>query len=192
MVGVVLVSHSKALALAACALAKQAASEASVVGVGGTGDDGEDFGTDATAIMDAIARVDSEDGVLVLMDMGSALLSAETALDFLGEEAASHVHLCSAPLVEGGIIAAVQSAIGADMETVKQEALSALAPKREQLGEAVYASSPEQAVSFPPDALNETFLIRNQHGLQRETGGRPGSGRLKVRRGDLPEREGLG
>ena len=167
MVGVVLVSHSKALALATCALAKQAASEARVVGVGGTGDDGKEFGTDATAIMEAITQVDSEDGVLVLMDMGSALLSAETALDFLGEEVASHVHLCSAPLVEGGIIAAVQSVIGADMETVKQEAFSALEPKSEQLGEVVESRVPPsgQAVSFPLDALSETFIIRNQHGL---------------------------
>ena len=67
-------------------------------------------------VLAAIDRAWSDDGVLVLMDLGSAVLSAETALDFVPEERRGSVLLCEAPLVEGAVAAAVAAKIGASLE----------------------------------------------------------------------------
>jgi len=84
MVGLVIVSHSKALSQALVGLVGQvAAGPLPLRGVGGVGVDGEAFGTDAFAIVEAIESVYSPEGVVVLMDLGSAILSAETALELL-------------------------------------------------------------------------------------------------------------
>jgi len=60
----------------------------------GYGDPENPIGTDAFQVLQAIESVYSDDGVLVLMDLGSAVLSAETALELLGGERSSHVELC--------------------------------------------------------------------------------------------------
>src|SRR3989440_10101327 len=78
---------------------------------GGVAEEGA-LGTDAVRVMEAIDRADSGDGVLVLMDLGSAVLSAETALDFLAPEQREHALLCEAPLVEGAVAAAVAARLG--------------------------------------------------------------------------------
>ncbi len=84
MVGLVIVSHSRPLADALVGLLRQVTScELPVAIAAGVGDDRREFGTDAVEIMEAIQSVYSEDGVLVLMDLGSAVLSAKTALDLL-------------------------------------------------------------------------------------------------------------
>ncbi|MDR0684910.1 MAG: hypothetical protein LBF83_07255 [Spirochaetaceae bacterium] len=85
MVGLVLVSHCRALAEAAAYLARQVSSAVTlpIAVSGGTGDGRAELGTDAMDIMEAVESVYSDDGVLVLMDMGSAVLSAKTALEFL-------------------------------------------------------------------------------------------------------------
>ena len=166
MVGIVLVSHSRDLAEAACRLALQAVQTASIVGVGGTGDDGSEFGTDAIAIKEAIEQLDSTDGILLLMDMGSAILSAETALDLLDGDIASRVVLSSAPLVEGAVAAVVQSSIGADIETVRREALTGLQPKQHQLNDASEGqASTEPSLVIPDHARSQTYIIGNRDGL---------------------------
>jgi phosphocarrier protein FPr len=126
------------LAYAAVRLARQVSSGTGIpiAAAGGVGDDRATLGTDATDIMEAIESVYSDNGVLVLMDLGSAVLSAKTALEFLDGEKADHVCLCSAPLVEGAVAAAVQIAIGGSLEAVRQEACAALAPKQLDLGSA--------------------------------------------------------
>ena len=68
------------------------------------------------------------------MDLGSALLSAEMALEFLSDEQRPQVHLCPAPLVEGALAAAVQASVGASAAQVMAEALGALAVKVEHMG----------------------------------------------------------
>src|SRR3989337_940548 len=84
MVGLVLVSHSRALAEALVNLVKQMASpELRVAIAAGTGPDRQELGTDASEIAAAIQSVYSPDGVLVLMDLGSAVLSAEMAVELL-------------------------------------------------------------------------------------------------------------
>ena len=101
MVGIVVVSHSRTLALAAVELATQMVQgNPPAVAVAAGLDDGA-FGTDAVAVQQAIEQVDSPDGVVVLCDLGSAVLSAEMALEFLDEELRARVVISPAPLIEG-------------------------------------------------------------------------------------------
>jgi len=135
MVGLVLVSHSAELAAAVKALAEQQTQgRAAIAAVGGTGFPDQPFGTDAMAILEAIQSVYSDDGVLVLMDLGSAIMSAETALEFMDPDQAARVRLSPAPFIEGAMAASVQASIGADLDAVAAEALEAMGPKQESLG----------------------------------------------------------
>src|SRR5690349_22628217 len=87
------------------------------------------FGTDARQIVDAIAAADRGDGVVVLMDLGSAVLSAELALELVDDDVRDRTLLCPAPLVEGLVVAAVAAAGGAPLDEVAVEASGALAGK---------------------------------------------------------------
>ncbi len=130
MIGIVVVSHSAKLAEGVCDLARQVAQgRVRIAAAGGTADPENPIGTDAFQVQQAIESVYSEEGVLVLMDLGSAVLSAETALELLGEERSSHVELCAAPLVEGAVAAAALAAAGAGLAEIAQEAQNALAGK---------------------------------------------------------------
>ncbi|MFW5827743.1 MAG: dihydroxyacetone kinase phosphoryl donor subunit DhaM, partial [Alkalispirochaeta sp.] len=134
MVGLVVVSHSRALAAGVAELvAGVGDTEIPIAHAGGTGDDHGELGTDAMDIMEAIQTVDNPAGTVVLMDLGSAILSAETALEFLEGSLQGPVRLVPAPLVEGSVSAAVQIALNADIDMVISEAQSSLAPKEEQL-----------------------------------------------------------
>jgi multiphosphoryl transfer protein len=134
-VGIVVVSHSAKLAEAVAELAREMAGpELRLALAGGVDDPDSPLGTDAMRVLAAIEEVDGDDGVLVLMDLGSAVLSAELALDLLAEEQRDRVVLCDAPLVEGLIAAAVQAAAGAAMDRVVAEARDGLAGKRGHLG----------------------------------------------------------
>lgn len=130
MVSIVLVSHSTDLSAAVKALAdQQIQGRASIVAVGGSDNPFQPFGTDPIAIADAIQSVYSEDGVLVLMDLGSAVISGQVALDLLEPEKRAHVHLSSGPFVEGAMAAAVQASIGVDLDAVVREAEEAMQAK---------------------------------------------------------------
>ncbi|MFG6474872.1 dihydroxyacetone kinase phosphoryl donor subunit DhaM [Microbacterium sp. P06] len=131
MIGIVAVSHSAPLARSAVDLALQMGGDVPprIEIAAGIADGG--FGTDAVAIAAAIDRAAGDDGVLVLMDLGSAILSAEMALDFTTAD--TRVVLSAAPFVEGLIAAVVLAAAGADLDTVAVEARNALSPKLEQL-----------------------------------------------------------
>ena len=81
MVGLVLVSHSRALAMAVQELVTSMSGSGLPIAIAaGAGPERTELGTDATEILDGINSVMSEEGVLVLLDIGSAILSAETAL----------------------------------------------------------------------------------------------------------------
>jgi phosphoenolpyruvate---glycerone phosphotransferase subunit DhaM len=133
-VGLVVVSHSRPLAEAAVTLARQMLTGADVAVEVAAGTDDGGLGTDAVAISEAIAAADSGDGVVVLMDLGSAVLSAETALELLADDVRERVLLSPGPLVEGLIGAVVVAAGGADRNRVAAEALRGLAPKQAHLG----------------------------------------------------------
>lgn len=176
MVGLVLVSHSHALAKALQQLASQvAAMDLPIAIAAGVGDDRALFGTDAIDISEAIQQVMGDDGVMVLMDLGSAVLSAQLAVDLLPPEIGSKVRFCAAPLVEGAIAAAVQIGLGSNLETVCAEASQALRPKAEQIGTdesaQVMAYGSESAGAPSTDVQNiegkQTIVTRliNPHGL---------------------------
>lgn len=165
MVGLVLVSHSRALAEALQGLLRQVASPAVPIAIAaGVGDNRLEFGTDAVEITEAIQSVYTEAGVLVLMDLGSAVLSAKLALELLPLEMRENIRFCGAPLVEGAIAAAVQIGLGNDLDTVCSEASSALVPKREQLDEAEPSISASSPVS-EETADSLTLTLTNPHGL---------------------------
>ncbi len=110
MIGIVLVSHSYLLAQGLRDFVSQVAKgKVNIAAAGGV--DEHTLGTNAERIKQAIEEVYSPDGVLVLVDLGSALLSVETAIDMLPDEMKSHVKLSNAPLVEGAYVAVVQASL---------------------------------------------------------------------------------
>jgi multiphosphoryl transfer protein len=130
MVGIVVVSHSARLAEGVRELALQMTQGRVPLAIAGGIDDPENpIGTDAMQVLEAINQVYSDEGVVVFMDLGSALLSAETALEFLSDEQRPHVFLSSAPLIEGVMAAAVQSSVGSTPAQIIAEAEGALAVK---------------------------------------------------------------
>ena len=173
MVGIVVVTHSAVLGQGVKELAEQMTQGRVPLAVaGGIDDPDHPIGTDPMRVMAAIEEVQQGDGVLVLMDLGSALMSAETALDLLPPEVAAQVRLCPAPLVEGVMAAAVQASIGADLDTVLREAQSALAAKAELLGMALPQDGGGVAESIPPAAgatpaasHELTLMVPNRLGL---------------------------
>ncbi|MDR2930584.1 MAG: HPr family phosphocarrier protein [Propionibacteriaceae bacterium] len=135
MISIVVVSHSYALATAAVGLAAQMVPTSTRPRIEvAAGLDETIFGTDAAAIAEAITQVDCPDGVLVMVDLGSAILSAEMALEFVDPEVAARVVISPAALVEGLVAALVTASTGASLSEVAQEACQGLAAKVEQLG----------------------------------------------------------
>jgi multiphosphoryl transfer protein len=163
VVGIVVVSHSDALAEGVVTLAREMGpNPPSLEAAGGTDEPGV-LGTDAERVRAAIERAMSDDGVLVLMDLGSALMSAEFAVELL-EDAPGRVLLSEAPLVEGAVAAAVAASGGASLEEVAAEARGALAMKTSQLGVSseVAEAPPAEA---PPAGARAVLEVRNAIGL---------------------------
>ncbi|MGH2524111.1 MAG: dihydroxyacetone kinase phosphoryl donor subunit DhaM, partial [Anaerolineales bacterium] len=135
MIGLVIISHSAKLAEGVAELARgMAGPSVPLAFTGGLDLPNQPLGTDVGLVLQAIQQVYSDDGVLVLMDLGSAVLSAEMALDILPPEQRAHVVLCEAPIVEGAIAAAVQARLGSPLDQVLAEARGALAAKVTHLG----------------------------------------------------------
>ncbi|HEY1730488.1 MAG TPA: phosphoenolpyruvate--protein phosphotransferase [Terriglobales bacterium] len=169
MVGLVLVSHSKKLAEAVRELVLQMTAPGFPIAIaGGVGDNYDDLGTDAVHISEVLQELPCPEGVLVLMDLGSAVLSAETALE-LFDSATRPIRLCPAALVEGAVAAAVRAQAGGTIDEVAQEAELGLAAKREQLGVESATELPSvaaQSLTGKPEETAELVLeVRNQHGL---------------------------
>ncbi len=152
VVGIIIVSHSKQLAEGVRELSLQMVQGEVAVAIAAGIDDPENpLGTDTMQVYQAIASVYSDDGVLVLMDLGSAVMSAEMALEFFPDEQRQNIHLCAAPLVEGTIAAVVAAASGKDIYQVMAEAQAALTAKATQLG-----STPISLESVPHERLHTT------------------------------------
>src|SRR5436189_6386997 len=116
MIGIVVVSHSRSLARAAVELAGQMLHGRGPAVALAAGLDETTLGTDAVQVKQAIEQVDVGDGVVVLLDLGSAVLSAELALDLLDDDLRERVVLSPAPLVEGLVAAVVTAAGGASAD----------------------------------------------------------------------------
>ena len=169
MVSIVIVSHSVNLAEGVRELANQMVQgKVSLATAGGIDDPENPIGTDAQEVYEAIRSVYSEDGVVVLMDLGSALLSAEMALEFLPVEQRNNVHLSEAPFVEGAIAAAIQASVGGTAEQVLSEARGAMAVKINQLQP---LSGKEISEPLIPDAMPSgdahelRLVVNNRLGL---------------------------
>ena len=113
-VGLVIVSHSARIAEGVVELAAQMAPSVVIAPAGGTDDGG--IGTSFDKVQVALATAESGDGVVVLCDLGSAVLTAETALDFAGEP--ERIRIADAPIVEGAVAAAVAAESGAGIVQV--------------------------------------------------------------------------
>ena len=118
MVGIVIVSHSWKIAEGVCDLAQEMAQNfTGLISAGGL-EDGS-IGTDAQRIADAIMEAESGDGVVILADIGSSIMSSETAIEILEDEGEKfNAVIADAPIVEGSICAVVEAAGGGTLESV--------------------------------------------------------------------------
>lgn len=117
MVGIVIVSHSENIAKGVVELCKQMAPEVPMAAAGGL--PGGEIGTDFERIFSAVEEVKSPDGVAILFDMGSALMTTEMVMEQFED---IPIKLVNAPIVEGAVVAAVSAAAGESLETVLAEA----------------------------------------------------------------------
>ena len=172
MVNLLLVSHSKVLAKSIAELARQMiiSGEVKISIAAGIGEDHQEIGTNAVEIAESIQDIYTDDGVLVLMDLGSAVLSAQMALDLIPPDVSQKVRICPAPFIEGAVVAAAQASSGSNLEVVYREAMNALKPKYEQLREEI-TETPEGESEKKTLPINDEdkkviqLIIRNVHGL---------------------------
>ena len=156
-VALVLVSHSRALAQGAVELAGQMAPGVLLVAAGGMADGG--LGTSYDTVEEAVVEATGGGrSAVVLTDLGSAVLTAESVLDLLDEDVAARVRIADAPFVEGAVAAAVTAHGGADLATVLASAVHAGSTFGEADG-AVAVAAQDDGV------LRTTAVLRNPLGL---------------------------
>lgn len=157
-VGLVIVSHSAKIAEGVVELAAQMAPSVAIVAAGGTDDAG--IGTSFDRVQAAFQAADSGSGVVVLCDLGSAVLTAETALDFA--EDPERIRIADAPIVEGAVAASVAAESGAGLEQV-------LAAAEDQAATAAQAADAAASPSAEAPSLGDAAVLdielQNEHGL---------------------------
>jgi len=116
MVGVVLVSHSEAVAKSVEELTKMMAPDAVTAAAGGL-EDGS-FGTSFERVKAAVEKVSGPEGVIILVDMGSSVMTAEMVVEALGRE---KLVIADAPFVEGAVGATVSAQLGSSLEEILEE-----------------------------------------------------------------------
>ncbi|HLI90057.1 MAG TPA: dihydroxyacetone kinase phosphoryl donor subunit DhaM [Ktedonobacteraceae bacterium] len=124
-VSLVIVSHSARLAEGVAELAAQMAQAKVAIAVAGGAADGS-LGTSADKIVAALEQVNGPDGILVLLDLGSAVMATEMAVETFTATHHTRVKISSAPLVEGAVIAAVEASTDSNLDEVAQAAESAM------------------------------------------------------------------
>ncbi|GGC93763.1 PTS sugar transporter subunit IIA [Tersicoccus solisilvae] len=163
-VGLVVVSHSPKIAEGVRDLAAQMAADVRIVPAGGTDEGG--IGTSFSVVMAAVESAQSGDGVVVLTDLGSAVMTADSVLEFLDDDARALVRVPDAPLVEGAVAAAVAAQGGADLDRVTADAVAAGGPGSPSTGA---ASGGADAGADRAGAADETatgsFTLVNAVGL---------------------------
>lgn len=162
-VGLVLVSHSARLAAGAVDVARQMAPDVVLLAAGGTGDDDAGIGTSPDRVLAAVEEALGSGGVVVLTDLGSAVLTAESVLEMLDDPDQVRVRVPDAPFVEGAVAAAVAAQQGGDLDAVEAAARAAGA-----------GFGPAQPAPAPRDdgdggragpAARATVIVRNPLGL---------------------------
>lgn len=157
LVGIVFVSHSRQLAEGLVELARQMAPTVRLEPAGGT-DDGR-IGTSFDLVSTAIESADGGAGVVVLCDLGSAILTAETALDFLDDDQRSRVRIADAPLVEGGVAASVAAEAGDPLDVVVRAAETAAG------GGGGEPAPPAAPAETAPGRISRRVTLTNADGL---------------------------
>ncbi|ADR24199.1 dihydroxyacetone kinase, phosphotransfer subunit [Mycoplasma leachii PG50] len=123
MVGIVVISHSSKIAQGVVELAKQMANNVKIIPAGGTKEN--NIGTDIDLVLKAIYQAfDQNDGAIILFDLGSALMNAQMAIELLEPEIQQKVEIIDAALVEGTILAAINSSMNKSIKEIKQELIN--------------------------------------------------------------------
>lgn len=151
-VGLLIVSHSVRLAEGVVELAEQMAPSVPLVAAGGTDDGG--VGTSFEKVMKGIAEADQGAGVVVIADLGSAIMTAESVLEFLDDEQRSRVRLADAAIAEGAVAAAVVAESGAGLDAVVRAA-----------EEAVPGAEPEETPEVAEPSESAVLTLSNRTGL---------------------------
>lgn len=149
-VGLIIVSHSRQLADGVVELAAQMAPDVRVLAAGGL--PGGGVGTDYETVSAAMSDADTGSGAVLLYDLGSAQMTAELAVESLGDPSTAVV--ADAPLVEGAVAAAVAAQNGEVLEAVARAAASA-----------GVGSAEEQGSAAAGEQLTEELQLRNEVGL---------------------------
>jgi PTS hybrid protein len=170
-VGLVVVSHSERIADGIVDLAGQMATGVTILAAGGT--DHAGIGTSFAKSSSAMEAADAGAGVVVLCDLGSAIMTAEAARDFLQAERRDRIRIADAPIVEGAVAAAVAAEIGGDLDTVAAAA-SAAAGIRQR---------PAPVTTAAESQYVRTVTLTNNDGLH----ARPAAEFVKLA-GTFPER----
>ena len=164
-VGLVIVSHSAQLAAGVVELAAQMAPTVVLVAAGGMDDGG--MGTSLERVMAGLEQANTGEGVVILTDLGSAVMTAESALEFL--DSPESLRLAHAPLVEGAVAAAVAAQSGGALDAVCAAAESAFQPRRAISSGARTAEETADrdvnGVGAPAGAVTATLILRNPMGL---------------------------
>lgn len=156
-VGLVFVSHSARIAEGVVELAAQMAPSVPLIAAGGTDDGG--IGTSYDLVLAGIGAAGRGQGVVIIGDLGSAILTAETAVDLLDEQPEGGVRVLDVPIVEGGVAAAVAAESGADLEGVvraasgEESAVSSAQPPGGPVEAVVELVDPEGLHARPAAAL---------------------------------------
>ena len=116
-IGIVIVSHSEYIANGLKDLVNEM-NDGSVPVIAAGGADGGRIGTSAIRIQNAIESLEDCEHILIYADLGSSVLSAETAIDIIDEDLAEKVQIVDAPIVEGALAGVVQATISDDVEEV--------------------------------------------------------------------------
>jgi len=159
-VSIVVVSHSEKIADGAVELAAQMAPDVVLLAAGGTMDGR--IGTSLEKVLAALDKVASGDGAVILTDLGSAVMTAESALEFA--EDASEMVLADAPLVEGLVAAAVAAQGGGDVQAVKRAAEAVRGPARQDGSPALQEIGEGSVTGSGPDYTGDFELV-NQAGM---------------------------
>ncbi|WP_199423855.1 dihydroxyacetone kinase phosphoryl donor subunit DhaM [Actinotalea solisilvae] len=171
-VALVLVSHSALVARGTAELAAQMAPDVRLVPAGGLPvGGGEEIGTSLDRVLEAVTGALADGDVVVLTDLGSAVLTSETALEMLDDDDAARVRLPDAPFVEGAVAAAVAAQQGGDADAVARAAEGAAG----RAADAPPSPASAPGVTAPPaadgpgdaggPAVRRTAVVRNPLGL---------------------------
>jgi len=156
-VGIVVVSHSTQIAAGTIALPRQMAPDVSLEAAGGTDDDA--IGTSFDRVDSAVRRLIAGGGAVLLCDLGSAVMTAETVLELLEPDARARVRIADAPIVEGSVAAAVAAQTGGSLSDVVGAAEAAAEAQRSS---ASHGGSPVDAAS---GRYARTATLINDDGL---------------------------